>query len=157
MCITRGKIVHDSKRETTSYYTCVRCGYRESGYQALLALLEFITQALTYGCWCTAINTYEIVLLQERNLTVFSPEDLFFPFLSLWVHFVSHVQSPRDNEDLSSNTANRNMLHCTSEQMFFKNHSKCRYNLKTIDTSLSTYNFNYKKMYIIESTGCIHE
>lgn len=54
------------------YFTCIRGGYREGSYQALLVLLKFIAQALTNACWCTTINTYEIVLLKERKSTLFS-------------------------------------------------------------------------------------
>lgn len=70
------KKIHNSKNVTTLYCTCIRGGYREGGYQAFLVLLEFIAQALTDGCWCAAVNTYEIVLLKERNLTLLSLEEL---------------------------------------------------------------------------------
>lgn len=60
------------KKENMWYFTCIRGGYREGGYQALLVCLKFIAQALTDACWCATINTYEIILLKESKLTLFS-------------------------------------------------------------------------------------
>ena len=91
----------DSETETVSYCTCIRGGYRQGGYQALLVLLEFITQALTDGCWCIAINTYEIVLLKERKLTLFSLEELFSfpaPLGYTLCHMYISVTHQRDHE-----------------------------------------------------------
>ena len=78
VCITCEKKIHNSKKRNHAilFCTCIRGGYREGGYQAFLVLLEFIAQALTDGCWCAAVNTYEIVLLKERNITLLGPEEL---------------------------------------------------------------------------------